>query len=198
MTDLAQFQDLKQIAATGLADSPEANEALGQLIYLHEDKLRRSISLELAMNPRVRRSFGSSDIFMSVYVRFLVKFRAGRYEGRLETAEDLLRLLRRIAKNRIRTLANTQTVVRPDNDWSRILREKFGGDTPSRVAVVKEAWRQLLDLLTDTEKRLFEMRRDKFSWEEIGQALGISDNNASHKYANAIRRVLRIMDPDPI
>lgn len=191
MTDDERFRELMQCAHQG------DTEAVYLLVHIQRPHLERAIRLQMARTPKIRPAVGASDIFQTVFRRFFVEFLAGTYDAKLATPQELLKLLRTIARNRISTLAKTQNVIAHDNDLSLLAQQMTDGDAPSGVAAGRELWRTVKERLSPVDFRIVEMRTEKHTWDEIGSELNITAEAARARLAHRIRRILEDLDPAP-
>ncbi len=190
MPDQTLFQELLAKARQGDC------EAILRLFQAYEKHLQRAIRLQLAhTDGNVRTKFASSDIAQSVFRRFFVEFMSGNYQTGLESPDEVLTLLRAIARNRVKTLGKTKCIIKQNNDLSRLAQAAADTDTPSQVAIVQEIWRTIKDRLTPAEVRIVEMRLAKHSWDEIGCELNTTGEAARKRICGKVRNALKDMDP---
>src|SRR4051794_15595325 len=73
-------------------------EAAAELIRSYGAHIRRAARLRMR-DPRLRRTFDSSDICQSVFASFLARLALGQFD--LEHPEQLVRLLESMARNKV-------------------------------------------------------------------------------------------------
>jgi RNA polymerase sigma-70 factor (ECF subfamily) len=83
-------------------------DAASELVRQFEPAIRRAIRIQLR-DHRLRRLLDSMDICQSVMGSFFVRAAMGQYE--LRKAEDLLKLLATMARNKLATTARRQIVL---------------------------------------------------------------------------------------
>src|SRR3954466_15961164 len=86
-------------------------QAAAELVRRYEPAIRRAVRFRLT-DPRLRRTCDSMDVAQSVLLSFFVRAASGQYE--LDTPEQLLTLLVRMAGNKALTRAGGQGAARRD------------------------------------------------------------------------------------
>jgi RNA polymerase sigma-70 factor (ECF subfamily) len=166
-------------------------EAATELVRLYEPELRRAVRVQLRDN-RLRRLLDSMDVCQSVLASFFIRAALGQYE--LETPEQLLHLLARMARNKVVNEAHHQQAGR--RDYRRLAaggaqqHEVPGRDpTPSQIIAGRELLEEARRRLSPDERRLLELREQGRGWAEIAAELGGSPEALRKQLARAVERV---------
>jgi RNA polymerase sigma factor (sigma-70 family) len=185
-----------------MADEPDFAELLSrtrggdqaaaaELVRRYEPAVRRAIRVRL-LNPRMRRVLDSMDVCQSVLASFFVRAALGQFE--LNSSEDLLKLLVRMARNKVAGLARHEQAERRDNrrleaGSDEAARMPAREDTPSQMVSGAELLGEFQRRLTEEERYLAEQRRLGREWAEIGAELKQSPEALRKRLARAIERV---------
>lgn len=173
--------------------------AAAELVRDYEPAIRRMIRVYLT-DRRLRRVFESMDLCQSVLANFFVRVAAGQFD--VDQPEKLLKLLTKMAHNKVREVARRQHAQRRDNrrvepDGEEALKVvPDPTDTPSQIVAAKELWQQVRQRLTVEERALADRRAQGAAWEEIADERGGSAEALRNKLARAIDRVLRLLELD--
>jgi RNA polymerase sigma-70 factor (ECF subfamily) len=165
-------------------------EAAAELVKRFEPVIRREVRMRLT-DPSLYRLFDSGDICQSVLVSFFVRAAAGQYE--LASPEDLLKLLVRMARNKVASQAR-RVQARPfDQRRSRTaeedLHKALNGPDPSQIILNRDLLRAVLNRLPEEGRRLAELRSEGRTWPEIAAALGGTAEARRNQFARALDRV---------
>jgi RNA polymerase sigma factor (sigma-70 family) len=155
-------------------------EAAWELIDVYGPHILRVVRRDL--NRRLRSRFDSADFVQAVWASF---FRQPSQFRRLESPDDLLRLLLTVARNKVidetRYRLNTrkQDVGREADPDFELDLDELPSKTPrpSQVAVAREQWRRLLDAQPRVNRTVLEMRFAGASYEEIAAKLKIHERS---------------------
>jgi RNA polymerase sigma-70 factor (ECF subfamily) len=150
------------------------DEAATELVRRYEPLVRREVRLRLA-DDRLGRLFDAADVCQSVMASFLVRVAAGQYD--LDQAEQLPRLLARMARNKVAEAARRQTRQRRDHrkvvgGESAFGAVAGGGPTPSRVLAGKELLARVHEVFTADEREVADLRAQGLAWAEVADRLG--------------------------
>lgn len=192
MTDQERFTELIRRIRAG------DEQAAFELVRCYEPLIRRQIRLHLE-DQRLSRLFDSMDVCQSVLKSFFFRTAAGEYD--LESAEQLQRLLVRMARNKLASAARHQHSQRRDNRRAAGGAKQLEGiaaDTPSPSQVV--AGRELLERfrqsLNDEERQVVELRSQGLAWADIAATLGGTAQARRMQLARAVERVARELGLD--
>jgi RNA polymerase sigma-70 factor (ECF subfamily) len=165
--------------------------AATELVRRYEPAIRRAVRLRLR-DPRLGRLLDSVDICQSVMASFFVRAALGQYE--LDSPEQLLKLLARMARNKLANQANQHQAQRRD-----YRRTEAGGaqqldvpgqdPTPSQQLAASELLEEARRRLSDAERRLLELRQEGKGWAEIAGELGGSPDALRMQFNRAVERV---------
>jgi RNA polymerase sigma-70 factor (ECF subfamily) len=153
MSDPSSFRDLFRRVRRG----DEA--AAAELVRLYGPSLRRTVRVRLR-DPRLGRLMDSEDVCQSVLASFFVRAALGQFD--LDDPEDLLKLLGRMARNKLNNAVKHHRARR--RDYRRVEAEGKGpevaaGASPSRVAAGREPLEEARRRLSPGERRLLELRQ---------------------------------------
>src|SRR5262249_11979129 len=124
-------------------------------------------------DPRLGRLFDSTDVGQSVFASFFVRAAAGQYD--LDRPEDLLRLLVRMAHNKVVSHARRQQARAADRRRARgggLDDVGAPGPTPSRLAAGRELLDEVRRRLSAEERQIADLRARGRSWPEVAAELG--------------------------
>jgi RNA polymerase sigma-70 factor (ECF subfamily) len=182
------FQDLLRRVRAGNQDAAE------EVVRRYRPLVLRVIRLHPLFSPGLERRCGPSDICQSVLASFF--FRVGQFK--LETEEDLQKLLATMARNKVINQANRQRATRRDYRKTRSfgLDEKSPEPSPSQKAAVQELVQKAHDLLSEEEQRLLQLRGQGCEWAAIAVELGGTPESLRKKLERALRRVEKLLGID--
>lgn len=166
--------------------------AAAALVKEYEPLVRRAVRVRLE-DQRLRQVFDSMDVCQSVLASFFIRSAAGSYD--LEQPTDLVRLLVRMARNKLAEAARGQYRLkrgggRLAEHGDEILAAAEATDlTPSSQVAGRELLAQVLERLSPEERRMVELRGDGRSWAEVAQELGGTSQARRVQLARAVRRV---------
>jgi RNA polymerase sigma-70 factor (ECF subfamily) len=187
-------QDFSQLMAQVRAGN---EEAAAELVRRYEPLIRREVRLRLE-DRRLARVFDSMDVCQSVLATFFVRAAAGQYD--LDEPGQLVRLLVTIARNKLASAARQQHRQRRDQrrvaGAAALDQVAEGAPAPSRVAVGKELLAQVLDRLSDEERRIVELRGQGLPWDEVARQLGGTAQARRMQMSRATERVARELGLD--
>ncbi len=130
------------------------------------------------------------DICQSVLASFFVRAAVGQYD--LNQPEDLLRLLVRMARNKVISQARRQRARAADHQRAETdnLEGLSGGDrTPDSVVAGRDLLAQVQQRLDDEERRVAVLRGEGRSWPEIAAELGGTPEGRRKQLTRALDRV---------
>jgi RNA polymerase sigma-70 factor (ECF subfamily) len=182
------FLDLIRLLRAGDA------AAAVELVRRYEPALRRAVRLQLR-DPRLRRVLDSSDICQSVLTSFFRRVALAQY--RLDTPEQLSRLLLIMARNKLVSQARKPHVVRRARSGAEFAdaaaRLRDPHPTPSQQAARQDLVQQVRRRLSVRECQLAERRAHDQEWSEIADELGGTPEALRKQLARALERVARQM-----
>lgn len=165
------------------------SEAVRRFVQEYEPYLRRTLRRRLAGTP-LQTVADSVDLCQSVFGTFLIRFAAGEYD--VATRDELTKLLLAITKRKFARLLRRELADRRDR--SRTVQ--LGSDPnlaagrceePSVVLARTELLTQLQSRLAESERELFQLRRDGHSWDEIAEHLGEPAQRLRKRFSRAVR-----------
>jgi RNA polymerase sigma-70 factor (ECF subfamily) len=164
-------------------------EAATELVRRYEPLVRREVRLHLE-DRRLGRVFDADDVCQSVLASFFVRASAGQYD--LGQPDQLLRLLVRMARNKLASAARRQTRQRRDHRrlaGADALDAAAGSEpTPSRVIASRELLDRFRGLLNPEERMIADLRADGRAWSEVAEQLGGTRQARRMQLARAVER----------
>jgi DNA-directed RNA polymerase specialized sigma24 family protein len=168
-----------------------------ELVQRYEPAIRRAVRVRLR-DQRLRRLIESVDICQSVFATFFVRTALGQYE--LKNADQLLRLLVTIARNKLACQANREHADRRDQrriNPSTIIEECLApGSSPSHQVAARELVQEARRRMTGEECALLERREQGLEWAEIAAELGGSPDVLRIRLSRAVSRITRELGLD--
>lgn len=168
-----------------------STEAAQELHAVYGPHILRAVRKRL--HQKLRSKFDSLDFVQDVWVSF---FTDVPQKYALETPDDLVAFLTRMAKNKVTDAARTRLQGQKYNvNREKTLGNASGGveslpaaqATPSEVAMGREEWALLLEKQPLVHRRILLLLREGKTSATIAQELGISQRT--------IKRVLRKVVP---
>jgi RNA polymerase sigma-70 factor (ECF subfamily) len=134
------------------------------------------------------------DICQSVLANFFVRAAAGQFE--LKTADQLVKLLVTMARNKLTSYARHQRAACRDQGRVKkaITDESAWVDpspSPSQVVVNQELLHECRRRLSEEERRLADLRAAGRSWDEIAAEVGGKPDTVRSRLTRALDRVAR-------
>jgi RNA polymerase sigma-70 factor (ECF subfamily) len=170
-------------------------QAATDLVRQYENEIRRAVRVRLT-DPSLCRVLDSMDVCQSVMANFFVRVGAGQFE--LERPDQLLKLLVKMARNRLLDQARRQHSHRRDSrridaGGSSQLEAvaDAGSATPSQILSEKELAEALRHHLDDDERYLAEQRALGRDWPDIAKELNGSAEALRKKLSRALDRAAR-------
>jgi RNA polymerase sigma-70 factor (ECF subfamily) len=167
--------------------------AAAELVRRFAPTIRRVVRIRLR-DERLRRVVTESDICQSVLASFFVRAALGQYD--LDSPEQLLALLTRMARNKLANQTTREGAARRDYrrieaDTTGALELKDGVPDPAEEAALQELLKRSLTLLSPEELRLTELRREGRNWPEIAAEVGGSAEALRKQWERAVKRTLQ-------
>jgi RNA polymerase sigma-70 factor (ECF subfamily) len=192
MGDELSFQALLESVRAG------DDAAAAELLRRYEGVLRRIIQVRL-LNARLRGRVDASDICQSVMASFFVRVSLGQYE--LHSAEDLLKLLATMARNKVIDKARRREL---DGDQDRrvpvteLPENALAGaqGTPSQQVALRELVVEARRRLSPEERRLLDLRQEGLDWAAIAAQVGGSPEALRKRLSRAVDMVAKQLGLD--
>jgi RNA polymerase sigma factor (sigma-70 family) len=190
VTDEEHFQQL--LARTRAGEEAAAAE----LVREFEPAIRRAVRLRLR-DRRLRRCLDSMDVCQSVLAGFFVRVAAGQFD--LKGADDLLKLLAAMVRNKVADLADRHGAAR--RDFRRVAGElrdadAAGDPTPSRLLAGRELLQEVRRRLTGDERRVLELREQGRDWAAVAAELGATPEALRKRLDRGLDRVAQELGLD--
>ena len=191
--DAISFKDLVGRVRSG--DEAAATE----LVRLYEPEIRREVRLRLK-GPQLRRLIDSMDICQSVLGNFFVRAALGEFD--LEEPRQLVRLLVKMARNRVVDWARRLGAERRGGGMEWTLYEVPGGEqvipgrdpTPSAQASASDLLDEFRRRLTPEERRIVDRRLAGLTWDELARETGDSAQALRKRWERGRDRVAGELD----
>jgi RNA polymerase sigma-70 factor (ECF subfamily) len=164
-------------------------QAAADLVRRYEGVLRREARMQMT-DPRLCRLLDSIDISQSVLASFFARAAAGQYD--LDRPEDLLRLLLRMAHNKVASQARRQKARPADRrrvDGADLETAATEGADPGRLAAGRELLTEVRRRLNAEERQVADLRSQGRSWPEVAAVLGGSPDSWRMQFGRALDRV---------
>ena len=168
-------------------------QAAAELVRTYEPAIRVAVRVRLT-DARLRRLVDSIDICQSVLANFFVRAASGQFE--LERADQLVKLLVTMARNRVVNEAHKQQAARRDQRRleAGALHENAVADddpSPSQIVANRELLGEFRSRLTEQERQIADLRSHGRAWPEIAADLGQNPEALRMRYTRAMNRVAR-------
>jgi RNA polymerase sigma-70 factor (ECF subfamily) len=174
-------------------------QAAAELVRQYEGLIRREVRLHLE-DSRLASLFDSLDVCQSVLGSFFLRAAAGQYD--LERPDQLVRLLVRMARNKLASAARGQHRQRRDQrrqgggaDELANLADPHPG--PAETVCGRELLQRFREGLNEEERRLVDLRGEGQGWAEIAASLGGTAQARRMQLARAVERVARALGLEP-
>jgi RNA polymerase sigma-70 factor (ECF subfamily) len=184
MSEEAYFRDLMCRVRAG--DQAAASE----LVQRYEPVIRRTIRMRLR-DPRLGRLLDSMDICQSVLGSFFFRAALGQFE--LDQPDQLLKLLTRMARNKLANQVHHQRARRRDY---RRMAERIEDNpvaapdlSPSELLAGQELIMEAGRRLSAKERQLLDLRQQGLEWKEIARQLDGNADALRMRLGRAVNRV---------
>jgi RNA polymerase sigma-70 factor (ECF subfamily) len=192
MVDLPSIDELIRRVRAGDQD------AATDLVKRYEPAIRRAVRFRLA-DARLGALLDSIDICQSVLGSFFIRAVAGQYK--LETSEQVLKLLTTMARNKLISQARKQNAQRRDKrritsgdyDESRFVDKS---PSPSKQFAVRDLVQEIQRRLSRDERRILEMKNQGYDWAAIASEIGGSAEASRRRLSRALDRVTQELGLD--
>jgi RNA polymerase sigma-70 factor (ECF subfamily) len=147
-------------------------QAAAELVERYERVIRCEARLRLT-DPRLGRLLDSVDISQSVLASFFVRATAGEYD--LSRPEDLMRLLVRMARNKVASQARRQKARAPDRlrvEAENIEATVGGATDMAQLVAGRDLLEEVRRRLSAEERQIADLRGQGRSWPEVAAELG--------------------------
>jgi len=166
-------------------------QAATELVERYERVIRCEARLRLT-DPRLRRLLDSVDISQSVLASFFVRASAGEYD--LSRPEDLMRLLVRMARNKVASQARRQRARAADQQRveAKNLEATVAGPTDMvRLVAGRDLLEEVRRRLGAEERQIADLRGQGRSWPEVAAELGGTPEGRRKQLARALDSIAR-------
>jgi RNA polymerase sigma-70 factor (ECF subfamily) len=173
-------------------------EAAASLVRRYEPAIRRAARFRLG-NARLYAVLDSMDICQSVLGSFFVRAAAGQYE--IDGPEQLLRLLVRMARNKVVDHARKEHAERRSHRQMPLgpgACEKPVAATagPDEMAASRELLAEVYRRLSTEERHLVDLRTAGRDWASIAAEQGATAAALRKQFSRALNRIARQLGID--
>jgi RNA polymerase sigma factor (sigma-70 family) len=147
-------------------------QAATELVERYERVIRCEARLRLT-DPRLGRLLDSMDISQSVLASFFVRATAGEYD--LNRPEDLMRLLVRMARNKVASQARRQKARAADRlrvEAENLEETVVGATDMARLVAGRDLLEEVRRRLSAEERQIADLRGQGRSWPEVAAEVG--------------------------
>ena len=174
-------------------------EAWAEVVGRYGAEVRRVIRSRLGAS--LRPVVDSADVWQSVLASFFVRLNLGQFD--LDTPEQLVTLLTRMARNKVVTQGRKLQAVRRDarrvEAGSAEMNELAApGPAPSATVARRELLQKVRGQLSAEERRLADLKSEGYGWQEIATAVGGAPNALRMQLARAVDRAARQLGLDEV
>jgi RNA polymerase sigma-70 factor (ECF subfamily) len=169
--------------------------AAAELVRSYQPAIRDAVRRKL-VDARLQPLLDSMDISQSVLQSFFVRAAAGQYD--LEKPEDLLKLLVRMARNKVIDQARNHRAERRDIRRVTAVNPDERGlvasdSSPSQKVAAQELFDEIRRRLSPKERQLAELRNQGCDWSTIAAQLGGTPQALRKKLARALDRIAQAL-----
>ncbi len=167
-------------------------DAAREIVARYENEVRRAIRVRLT-DPRLRRTLDSMDICQSVLANFFVRVGRGQYD--LDSPQDLLALLCRMARNKLIDHARRADARGRGQQLAGTAAEEAlatandPAETPSVLAANRDLLEAANKLLSHEERYLAEQRANGRPWAELAAERSSTPDAVRKQLERALDRV---------
>jgi RNA polymerase sigma-70 factor (ECF subfamily) len=166
-------------------------DAAALLVKRYEPAIRRAVRFRLA-DAGLATLLDSMDICQSVLGSFFIRAATGQYK--LETPEQLLKLLTTMARNKLISHARKQHAQRRDSrrvssrhdDQAQLMSPH---QSLSKQVAVRDILQEVQRRLSPEERRMLELKNEGHNWASIASELGGSAEALRRRLSRALDRV---------
>jgi RNA polymerase sigma factor (sigma-70 family) len=161
-------------------------QAATELVKRYERVIRCEARLRLT-DPRLGRLLDSVDISQSVLASFFVRATAGEYD--LSQPEDLMRLLVRMARNKVASQARRQKARAADRrrvEADNLDATVAGPTDMARLVAGRDLLEEVRRRLSAEERQIADLRGQGRSWPEVAAELGGTPEGRRKQLARAL------------
>jgi len=175
------------------------DSAAEELVRRYEPLIRREVRMRIE-DERLNRAFDSMDVSQSVLASFFVRAAIGEYD--LERADQLVRLLVVMARNKLASRARQERRLRRDVRRvavvSHVALEQVADPQPSASEMVsrQELLERMRETLSPEERQIAELRSEGLGWEQVAAELGGSAQARRMQLSRGIERASRQLGLD--
>jgi DNA-directed RNA polymerase specialized sigma24 family protein len=164
--------------------------AVREFVQEYEPYIRRAIRPRI-VRANLRAVADSADICQSTLGCFLIRVATGDFE--VGTRQDLEKLLLGIARRKVAFLIRREYAERRDRNRVQPITDDderlVESNEPAAAVVRHDLLAHVRSLLPAEEQRLFSMRQEGLTWEEISSRAGVPAILLRKRLSRALARV---------
>jgi RNA polymerase sigma-70 factor (ECF subfamily) len=170
------------------------DDAAELLVRRYEPLIRREVRLRIE-DERLNRAFDSWDVSQSVLASFFIRAAIGEYD--LDCADQLVRLLVAMARNKLASRARQERRLRRDVRRVAVVSQtalsQVADPCPSASEMLsrRELLERMRGALAEDERRIADLRGEGLSWDEVAARLGGTGQARRMQLSRGIERVGR-------
>jgi RNA polymerase sigma-70 factor (ECF subfamily) len=166
-------------------------DAAAEIVKLYQPHVHRAVRLRMR-DSRLRLGLDAVDVCQSVMASFFARLALGQFE--VDTPEQLVKLLERMARNKVASQARKAQVTRREVeglDGSPITPEPQTASAldPIRVASGRDLLEQFQRRMSREERQISDMRGAGREWAEIADEIGSTAGALRKKLSRALDRI---------
>jgi RNA polymerase sigma-70 factor (ECF subfamily) len=185
--------------------------ALGELLALHRERLRRMV--ELRMDRRLQGRLDASDVIQEAFLEASVRFDEFRRDRpmpfflwlRFITGQKLIVAHRRHLGTKARDARREVSIYRgalPEATSESLAAQLLGRFTSPSLAAARAELQvrlqEMLNTMDGTDREILVLRHfEQLSCAESAAVLGIEESTASSRYYRALKRLKELMTSFP-
>jgi RNA polymerase sigma-70 factor (ECF subfamily) len=173
-------------------------DAATEIVAMYQPHVLRAVRLRMR-DSRLRLALDPVDVCQSVMASFFARLLLGQFD--VDSPEQLIRLLEKMARNKVASQARKAQVTRReirgvDAGADRALPQASSVPDPSRVVAERDLLEQFQRRMSHEERRLSDLRGSGREWSEIAEEVGSSPAALRKKLARALDRIARELGLD--
>jgi RNA polymerase sigma-70 factor (ECF subfamily) len=185
MPEASHLHDLVRRMRAGDGD------AATEIMNLYQPHVLRSIRLRMR-DSRLRLGLDDVDVCQSVMASFIARLALGQFD--VETPEQVVKLLSKMARNKVASQARRAQVTRRELaglDCSQPAPEPQAAAAldPFRVASGRDLLEQFQRRMSPEERQISDLRSTGREWAEIAEEVGSTAGALRKKLARALDRI---------
>jgi RNA polymerase sigma-70 factor (ECF subfamily) len=185
MREASHLHDLVRRMRAGDGD------AAAEIMKFYQPHVLRSIRLRMR-DSRLRLGLDDIDVCQSVMASFFARLALGQFE--VETPEQIVKLLSKMARNKVASQARRAQVTRRelaglDGPQRAIEPQAAAALDPFRVASGRDLLEEFQRRMSPEERQISDLRSTGREWAEIAEEVGSTAGALRKKLSRALDRI---------